>query len=417
MGIMSIALDTATPLLSNEQRKRARNVGFSLIFLALISAFFFSGRPGDAGFKLVDSFTLVLPSQPFARVLAVMLGALGAVQLYRGFGKWTNVILAISTGAFVVGFLAWATSGGSFNLTGMLQDTVTRSVPITLGAIAGILCERSGIINIAIEGQLLGGAFAGAVVGSLYGPWAGVLGAMVMGVALSALLAVFAIRFRVDQVIVGFAINFFSLGLTSFLSQRVLTPHPEYNIVKPFTPYAIPLLSDIPVIGVALFTQTYFVYISVIAVVLTTWFMYRTRWGLRTRAIGEYPQAAGTLGVDVLKLRYRNVWIAGAVAGLGGAWWPIGTVGRFDQNITNGRGFIALAAVIFGRWHPVGALTAALVFGLAEAIQLKMSNLDTGIPSEFLLMAPYIVTLIVVAGFVGRSRAPKAAGQAYDASK
>jgi simple sugar transport system permease protein len=395
---MSIAIDSAAPLLSNEQRKRARNVGFSLILLALISAFFFSGRPGEAGFKLVDSFTLVLPSQPFARVLAVMLGALGAVQLYRGFGKWTNVVLAISTGAFVVGFLAWATSGGSFNLTGMLQDTVTRSVPITLGAIAGILCERSGIINIAIEGQLLGGAFAGAVIGSLYGPWAGVLGAMVMGVALSALLAVFAIRFRVDQVIVGFAINFFSLGLTSFLSQRVLTPHPEYNIVKPFTPYAIPLLSDIPVIGVALFTQTYFVYISVIAVVLTTWFMYRTRWGLRTRAIGEYPQAAGTLGVDVLKLRYRNVWIAGAVAGLGGAWWPIGTVGRFDQNIT-------------------GALTAALVFGLAEAIQLKMSNLDTGIPSEFLLMAPYIVTLIVVAGFVGRSRAPKAAGQAYDASK
>lgn len=414
---MNIAVDTSAPLLSLEQRKRARNVGFSLIFLALISAFFFASRPGDAGFKLVDSFTLVLPSQPLARVLAVLLGALGAVQLYRGFGKWTNVVLAISTGAFVVGFLAWATSGGSFNLTGMLQDTVTRSVPITLGAIAGILCERSGVINIAIEGQLLGGAFAGSVIGSLYGPWAGVLGAMAMGVALSALLAVFAIRFRVDQVIVGFAINFFSLGLTSFLSQRVLTTHPEYNIVKPFTPYAIPLLSDIPVIGVALFTQTYFVYISVIAVVLSTWFLYRTRWGLRTRAIGEYPQAAGTLGVDVIRLRYRNVWIAGAIAGLGGAWWPIGTVGRFDQNITSGRGFIALAAVIFGRWHPVGALTAALVFGLAEAIQLKMSNLDTGIPSEFLLMAPYVVTLIVVAGFVGRSRAPKAAGQAYEASK
>ncbi len=414
---MSIAIETVAPMLSLEQRKRARNVGFSLILLALISAFFFSGRPGDAGFKLVDSFTLVLPSQPFARVLAVLLGALGAVQLYRGFGKWTNVVLAISTGAFVVGFLAWATSGGSFNLTGMLQDTVTRSVPITLGAIAGIMCERSGVINIAIEGQLLGGAFAGSVIGSLYGPWAGVLGAMAMGVALSALLAVFAIRFRVDQVIVGFAINFFSRGLTSFLSQRVLTPHPEYNIVKPFTPYAIPLLSDIPVLGVALFTQTYFVYVSVIAVVLSTWFLYRTRWGLRTRAIGEYPQAAGTLGVDVIRLRYRNVWIAGAIAGLGGAWWPIGTVGRFDQNITSGRGFIALAAVIFGRWHPVGALTAALVFGLAEAIQLKMSNLDTGIPSEFLLMAPYIVTLIVVAGFVGRSRAPKAAGQVYEASK
>jgi simple sugar transport system permease protein len=345
--------DIATPMLSLEQKKRARNVGMSLIFLALVSAFFLSARPGDAGFKLVESFTLVLPAQPFAQALAVLLGALGAIQLYRGFGKWTNVVLAFATAMFVVGFLAWATSGGSFNLTGMLQDTVTRSVPITLGAIAGILCERSGIINIAIEGQLLGGAFAGSVLGSLYGPWVGVLGAMAMGVGLSALLAVFAIRFRVDQVIVGFAINFFSLGLTSFLSQRVLTPYPEYNIVKPFTPYAVPLLSDIPVIGVALFTQTYFVYFSFFAVAATTWFMYRTRWGLRTRAIGEYPQAAGTLGIDVLKLRYRNVWLAGAIAGIGGAWWPIGTVGRFDQNITSGRGFIALAAVIFGRWHPV----------------------------------------------------------------
>ena len=414
---MNIAVDSAAPLLSLEQKKRARNVGFSLVFLGLISAFLLAGRPGNAGFKLVDTYTVFLPAQPFARALAVALVALGAIQLFRGFGKWTNVVLAIATGTFVIAFLTWAASGGSFSLTGMLQDTVTRSVPITLGAIAGILCERSGVINIAIEGQLLGGAFAGAVVGSLYGPWAGLVGAIAMGVGLSAILAVFAIRFRVDQVIVGFAINFFSLGLTSFLAQRVLTPHPEYNIVKPFTPYAVPLLSKIPVIGVVLFTQTLFVYVSILAVVLSTWFLYRTRWGLRTRAIGEYPQAAGTLGVDVIKLRYRNVWIAGAVAGLGGAWWPLGTVGRFDQNITNGRGFIALAAVIFGRWHPVGALTAALVFGLSEAIQLKMSNLDTGIPSEFLLMAPYIVTLIVVAGFVGRSRAPKAAGQAYDASK
>ena len=312
--------EIATPMLSLEQKKRARNVGISLIFLELVSAFFLSARPGDAGFKLVESFTLVLPAQPFAQALAVVLGALGAIQLYRGFGKWTNVVLAFATAMFVVGFLAWATSGGSFNLTGMLQDTVTRSVPITLGAIAGILCERSGIINIAIEGQLLGGAFAGAVLGSLYGPWVGLLGAMAMGVGLSALLAVFAIRFRVDQVIVCFAINFFSLGLTSFLSQRVLTPYPEYNIVKPFTPYAVPLLSDIPVIGVALFTQTYFVYFSFFAVAATTWFMYRTRWGLRTRAIGEYPQAAGTLGIDVLKLRYRNVWLAGAIAGIGGAW-------------------------------------------------------------------------------------------------
>ena len=402
-------------VISAEQKKRSRNVGLTLVVLGVVAGSIFTNRPGDAGFKLLDDYIFVIPARPFASALAVVLVALGAVQLVRGLGKITNVALSIATAAFVVGFLTWAASGGSFSFTGMLQDTVARSVPITLGAIAGILCERSGIINISIEGQLLGAAFTGSVVGSILGPWMGIVAAIATGVALAGILAVFAIRYRVDQVIVGFAVNFFALGLTSFLTSRVLTEYPEYNLLTPFKPWAIPLLSDIPVIGTVLFTQTLFVYASVIAVVVATWMMYRTRWGLRTRAIGEYPKAAGTLGVDVIRLRYRNVLIAGAVAGLGGAWWPVGTVGRFDQNITGGRGFIALAAVIFGRWHPVGAFSAALVFGFAEAIQLKMSNLNTGIPSEFLLMAPYLVTLIVVAGFVGRSRAPKAAGQPYDA--
>jgi len=405
----------STVVVSAEQKKRSRNVGLTLVVLGIVAGAIFTNRPGDAGFKLLDDYIFVIPARPFATALAIVLVALGAAQLLRGLGKVTNVALSIATAAFVVGFLTWAASGGSFSFTGMLQDTVARSVPITLGAIAGILCERSGIINISIEGQLLGAAFTGSVVGSLLGPWMGILASVATGVALSGILAVFAIRYRVDQVIVGFAVNFFALGLTSFLTSRVLTEYPEYNLLTPFKPWAIPLLSDIPVLGTVLFTQTLFVYASVIAVVIATWMMYRTRWGLRTRAIGEYPKAAGTLGVDVIRLRYRNVLIAGAVAGLGGAWWPVGTVGRFDQNITGGRGFIALAAVIFGRWHPVGAFSAALVFGFAEAIQLKMSNLNTGIPSEFLLMAPYLVTLIVVAGFVGRSRAPKAAGQPYDA--
>lgn len=405
----------STAVVSAEQKKRSRNVGLTFVVLGIVAGAIFTNRPGDAGFKLLDDYIFVIPARPFATALAIVLVALGAAQLLRGLGKVTNVALSIATAAFVIGFLTWAASGGSFSFTGMLQDTVARSVPITLGAIAGILCERSGIINISIEGQLLGAAFTGSVVGSLLGPWMGILAAVATGVALSGILAVFAIRYRVDQVIVGFAVNFFALGLTSFLASRVLTEYPEYNLLRPFRPWAIPLLSDIPVVGTVLFTQTLFVYASVIAVVVATWMMYRTRWGLRTRAIGEYPKAAGTLGVDVIRLRYRNVLIAGAVAGLGGAWWPVGTVGRFDQNITGGRGFIALAAVIFGRWHPVGAFSAALVFGFAEAIQLKMSNLNTGIPSEFLLMAPYLVTLIVVAGFVGRSRAPKAAGQPYDA--
>ena len=400
---------------SFEQKKRARNIGYGYIGLAVITLSVFSRRPGDASFKLTEGgFLLTLPARQFAFIFGIVFIGLGAAQLLRGLGKVSNIVLALAMAMFVMSFLSWATSGESFSLVGMLQDTVSRSVPITLGALAGILCERSGVINIAIEGMLLAGAFTGAVGASLTNLWIGTFVAMITGVFLAWILAVFSIKYRVDQVIVGFAINFFALGITSFLTFRVLASNPDYNYLVPVMPISLPLLSKIPFFGQIFFVQTIFVYFSFVLVALLTWALYRTRWGLRTRAAGEYPKAAGTLGVDVIKLRYRNLLAAGAIAGIGGAWWPIGTVGRFDQNITGGRGFIALAAVIFGRWHPVGAFSGALVFALAEAVRLKIGNFDTGIPSEFLQMAPYLVTLIVVAGFIGASRAPKAAGQPYD---
>ena len=402
-------------MISAEQKKRARNVGFGYFGLAIVTLSVFSRRPGDASFKLTEGgFSLTLPAQQFAYIFGIVFIGLGAAQLLRGLGKISNIALALATAIFVMSFLSWATSGESFSLVGMLQDTVSRSVPITLGALAGILCERSGVINIAIEGMLLAGAFTGAVGASLTNLWIGTFIAMLTGVFLAWILGVFSIRYRVDQVIVGFAINFFALGITSFLTFRVLATNPDFNYLVPVMPISVPLLSKIPFIGQIFFVQTIFVYFSFAAVAFLTWALYRTRWGLRTRAAGEYPKAAGTLGVDIIKLRYRNLLAAGAMAGIGGAWWPIGTVGRFDQNITGGRGFIALAAVIFGRWHPVGAFSGALVFALAEAVRLKIGNFDTGIPSEFLLMAPYLVTILVVAGFIGASRAPKAAGQPYD---
>jgi simple sugar transport system permease protein len=399
---------------SAEQRKRARNVGIAYLALAAVTLFLFTQRPGDAGFRLTDTATLTLPAQAFGYALGVILVAVAVGQLWRGFGRLSNVVLALATALFFMSFLSWAAAGESFSFVGMLQDTVTRCVPITLGAIGGILSERSGVINISIEGMLLGSACTSAIGASLWGLWVGVFVGIATGVALAAVLAVLSIRYKVDQVIVGFAINFFALGMTSFISFRVLVPNPELNSLQPVQPIRIPLLADIPFIGEVLFVQTVFVYFTYVAVAVTTWALYRTKWGLRTRASGEYPKAAGTLGVRVLRLRYQNLLLAGAVAGVGGAWWPIGTVGRFDQNITGGRGFIALAAVIFGRWHPVGAFTGALVFALAEAVRLKIGNFDTGIPSEFLIMAPYVVTLVVVAGFIGASRAPKAAGQPYD---
>ena len=399
---------------SAEQRKRARNVGIAYLVLAAVTLFLFTQRPGDAGFRLTETAVLTLPAQAFGYALGVILVAVAVGQLWRGFGRLSNVVLALATALFFMSFLSWAAAGESFSFVGMLQDTVTRCVPITLGAIGGILSERSGVINISIEGMLLGSACTSAIGASLWGLWVGVFVGIATGVALAAILAVLSIRYKVDQVIVGFAINFFALGMTSFISFRVLVPNPELNSLQPVQPIRIPLLADIPFIGEVLFVQTIFVYFTYLAVAVTTWALYRTKWGLRTRASGEYPKAAGTLGVRVLRLRYQNLLLAGAIAGIGGAWWPIGTVGRFDQNITGGRGFIALAAVIFGRWHPVGAFTGALVFALAEAVRLKIGNFDTGIPSEFLIMAPYVVTLVVVAGFIGASRAPKAAGQPYD---
>jgi len=230
---------------------------------------------------------------------------------------------------------------------------------------------------------------------------------------MSALLAVLSIKYRVDQIIVGVVLNLFALGVTSFLTARVLAGNPDYNAAGIFQSVEIPLLSQIPVIGRVLFNQNLFVYAMLILTAVVTWLLFRTRWGLRVRAVGEHPRAADTLGVDVYRMQYRSVIMGGMIAGLGGAYFIFGSTGRFDENMTNGRGYIALAAMVFGRWHPVGALGAALLFGFADALQQKLGLLNTGIPTEFLLMAPFLVTILVVAGFAGGTTAPAHDGIAY----
>jgi simple sugar transport system permease protein len=314
---------------------------------------------------------------------------------------------------FVFAFLGWAAAGKSFSLVGMLESTVVRAVPIGLGALAGVLCERVAVVNIAIEGMLLAGAFTGAVVGSVVNGWVGMLAALLVGGALAWVLGVLAIRYRVDQIIIGVVINLFVLGLTNYLTAQVLVKQPELNDAPIFRPFKIPVLGDIPILGSTLFNHTLFVYGMFILVAAVSFGLFRTRWGLRSRAVGEHPKAADTLGINVYRTRYRNVIMGGMVAGFGGAWFTLGSVGRFDENMTGGRGFIGLAAMIFGRWHPVGAMAAALVFGFADSLQQKLAILNVRIPSEFLLMAPYLVTIIVVAGLVGRARMPAADGQPY----
>ncbi len=411
----------APKVLSKAQRTRARAIGIVLFLLAgFVAIVFAAGTEGDASFGLsraqdaIQLGPLVLPAAGTAWAVAVLLAFAGAVQLTRGFGDKATLVLGIGLLLFVFAFLAWAAADRSFSLVGMLDSTMVKATPIALAALAGTISERSSIINIGIEGMLLSGAFTGVLVASVTGSGlVGLVGAVAIGGVLAAFLAVMSIKYRVDQIITGVVINLFALGLTSFLTAQVLVARPELNDAPIFRAIKIPILGDIPVIGPVLFNQTILVYGMYALVAAFTIGFFHTRWGLRTRAVSEHPGAADTLGINVYFHQYLGTIVGGMVAGFGGAYFTLGTVGRFDENITAGRGFIGLAAMIFGRWHPIGGLAAALVFGFSDSLSQKLAILQTPIPSEFLLMAPYIVTIIVVAGVVGRSRPPAAEGKPY----
>jgi len=400
-------------------RSRILGVTFILIALAIAVLFGAGSADGSATFQLngADQFAdlpdLELPSSGTSFLIAAATAFAGGIQLTRGFGKRSYLVLGLIIAGFVLAFLLWAAAGESLNFFGMLQRTLVRAVPLTLGAMSGVLCERSGVINIAIEGMMLIAAFVGAIAGSAFGLWMGTLIAVASGALFGGVLAVLSIRYRVDQIIAGTVINIFALGITSYLTARVLVQYLELNNPGTFRPFDIPLLAKIPLVGPLVFRNNIFVFLMFILVALLHVGLYRTRWGLRVRAVGEHPKAADTVGINVLRVRYRNVILGGMMAALAGVYLTLGSVGRFDENMTAGRGFIALAAMIFGRWSPIGAFGAALVFGFAEALQSTLAILDAPIPSEILAMAPYLATILVVAGVVGRARAPAADGQPY----
>jgi len=341
---------------------------------------------------------------------------LALVLTQKRFGLWVSV----SLGAFVVSAVCWqvsqADNGDTIPLGSLAQLTVLAALPLIFGSIGGVLCERTGVVNVAIEGQLLTGAFVGAFLGSVAGSyWVGLLAAALGGVLISALLAFFAIRYLVDQVVIGIVLNTFALGITGYLYEQVMRSNTEaFNSPPRLPDLDIPLLEKIPILGPALFQGTILKYAAMLLVAVVTIALTRTRWGLRTRAVGEHPKAADTLGVRVLGLRYTNVLIAGAVAGFGGAYFSMASASSFTKNLTGGAGFIALAAMIFGRWQPIGALLASLFFGFASALATTLGTMGTPIPSEFLNMLPYIATIFAVAGLVGRVRAPAADGKPYE---
>jgi simple sugar transport system permease protein len=276
------------------------------------------------------------------------------------------------------------------------------------------VCERSGVINIAIEGQLLFGAFLGAVVASVAGSaWWGLIGAPIAGMALAALLALFTIKYRADHIIIGVVLNMLALGVTSFLYSTVLKNNPGLNQTLSLDKIGIPVLKDIPVIGPVLFNQTILVYLMYVAVAVLQFMVFNSRWGLRMRASGEHPRAADTVGIAVNRIRWHNVLLGGALAGLGGAFFTINQGLAFSKDMAAGNGFIALAAMILGRWNPTGALAASLLFGFATNLGAVMQAVGADIPSQFLLMIPYLVTILAVAGFVGAVRAPAMEGKPY----
>jgi general nucleoside transport system permease protein len=364
--------------------------------------------------KLISEWKIGSKSGVMIFLIFALIGVTISFIQFKNNKKITLGSLIFGFGS-IMAFLSWAAAGKFIPLTGLLQAAVLLAVPLIFGSMAGLLCEKSGVINIAIEGQLLFSAFVSAVVASLsQNLILGLISAPIAGALVSWILAYFSIRFQVNQVILGFVINVLVLGLTNFFYTVLLVPYEStWNAAGSFSAIPIPVLSKIPVIGPILFNQTIIVYLMYLIVTVIQIALFKSKWGLRTRAIGELPIAADSVGIDVNKLRFRNVLIAGAVAGVGGAVFTIGAVGVFSQSMTAGAGFIALACLIFGKWNPKGALIAALFFGFTNSLQSNLSIAGVPIPSEFMLMIPYIATIIAVSGLIGRVRAPAADGIPY----
>jgi ABC-type uncharacterized transport system permease subunit len=356
------------------------------------------------------------PTEIVIAILVTLL-AVGSIILTRSGRRTPLWYITVFALLIVAGFLVWSSAGlqGQLNVTDLLTGAVAISTALIFGALGGVITERVGVVNVAIEGQLLMGAFVSAVVGTVtQSVVAGIIAAAVAGVLVSFVLGAFAIKYAVNQVIVGVVLNLLVAGLTTFLYQEVLLGNISgLNHPPSLGRLPIPLLSKIPILGPLLFDQTIIVYLMYVAVAAVTIGLYRTRWGLRLRAVGEHPQAADTVGINVGRTRFWNVALAGVIVGIGGASFTLGGVGAFGANMTNGAGYIALATVIFGGWDPIRATLAGLLFGFTENLQSVLGTLQSPVPNDFLLMLPYVVTILAVAGFVGRVRGPAASGRPY----
>ena len=405
--------------------KQSKKTPIALMLLLAVASLIIPSVEGQqlevrvaTGTDLFPIPNIILPSQGFATVMLILMLAMTALSVYLTFARnrRTPLIVVIAFGfGLVMTVLTWLFSGATMGITTLLAGSLALAVPLIFGSLSGALSERVGIINIAIEGQLLAGAFTSALVASVTDSvLIGILAAMIAGSLVAAILAVFSIKYLVDQIITGVVINVLIIGLTSFLFSTLLADNISILNQPPrFERIAIPLLSQIPIAGPVLFNQTLIVYLMYLAVAGVFLALFKTRWGLRLRSVGEYPKASDTVGINVFRTRYMSVMIGGALAGLGGSFFTLGQVGAFGKEMTNGAGYIALAALIFGRWNPIYAAMAALLFGFALNLQYALQIVGSPLPSEFLLMLPYVLTVVAVAGLVGKVRGPAAAGKPY----
>ena len=393
--------------------------------VAVIIFVFFGlvGKPEDVSFQLSSSKELiqleplVIASNFLGTVVGVlllMITALAALLVYRN--KRVSIWYSMLFGALsLVALLGWLAGGNTVPLAFILGSALVLAVPIMLGAMAGVMSERVGVVNIAIEGQLLTGAFMAAVVSTITGNQiVGLVSAMITASLFSMVLAVFSVRYLAQQIIVGVVLNVLAIGITNFFYQQFLTQDSAGTNSPGTLPIiSIPFLSQIPVIGPALFENRITVYLAVLIVIMVWFILFKTKLGLRARAVGEHPLAADTVGINVGRTRFWWVTLGGLLAGLGGATLTIGNAGAFGREMSGGLGFIALAVVILGRWHPIYASAAALLFGFSIILRIWANQVSPGIPTNFITMVPYLVTLIAVVGFVGRSRPPAADGIPY----
>ena len=403
-------------------RRAARMRGVIFAALGLIGLSVASGTMGqDVTFRFWlheqggDAFEFHAVAGAIWIVAGVITGVGGLLQLWRGARVSWRRWMALALPFWIAAVIGTLLAGKPAVLTNLFAGSLEYAFPIAMGAFAAMICERSGMLNIAIEGKFLLGACLASVAASVTGlVFVGPLVGALVGVGVGWLMTWLAVRHGVDQIIAGTVVNFGALGVTNFLYLRIFQFNTQLNTPPTVEAIKIPLLSDIPVLGPILFSGTPYLYIALVTMVVLTYMLFRTRWGLRLRASGEYPQAAGTVGVDVIKIRYRAMMLAGALAGFAGSYLSLHSAGSFQINMSAGKGFIAIAAMIFGGWNPIGAFGAALVFGFSDATQTLLSSLGVDVPPQLLTSVPYLVTIVVVAGLVGRVRGPAMAGVPYE---